>query len=86
MAEEVYEGAIGIDLGTMSCKSDSIACNLLNVLQVPHTHVLPTTKAQMWKSVYITLPLFLESELTVFAYSCQRAGKLHHALIRFIHR
>jgi hypothetical protein len=50
MADEVYEGAIGIDLGTV--KPDlSPQCALLNSDQAPHTHVSPIMREPMSKSV-----------------------------------
>ena len=44
MADEVYEGAIGIDLGTTPCDSDEpaefrVTLIVPNFVQAPHTHV-----------------------------------------------
>ena len=47
MAEEVYEGAIGIDLGMLNSLATVASSRFLNALQVLRTLVLPITKAQM---------------------------------------
>jgi len=60
MSDEVYEGAIGIDLGMHSSTrsgSSIIVCSLTNNQALP-TLVLPTTKAPMLRSVRPVLQTF----------------------------
>jgi len=51
MAEEVYDGAIGIDLGEPSSTVRDPNSNILTNDQELPTLALPTTKAAMSKSV-----------------------------------
>ena len=51
MAEEVYEGAIGIDLGKLHTVISSAQKNTDGHLQVLPTHASPTMKEQMLRLV-----------------------------------
>ena len=66
MRDEVYDGAIGIDLGEFLRpiplpKRKPTRPKLLTELQVPPTLALPTTTVTMSRSVcFFTLELFLQ--------------------------
>jgi len=51
MSDEVYEGAIGIDLGMLPPADDSASLHANASSQALRTLAWPTMRARMWKSV-----------------------------------
>ena len=88
MAEEVYEGAIGIDLGAYRMLWQFRGYVLSLVTQELHTRVLPIMRAPMSKSVRATNRRFRSWNFvgTDIVGSCQRARKLHHTIFRLFYR
>ena len=71
MADEVYEGAIGIDLGKTKAHPYPY-CALLNSDQAPHTHVSPTMREPTLKSVReVLFAAHQVLKLTDLRSSCQ---------------
>ena len=98
MSDEVYDGAIGIDLGKFLHpnplpKRKRTRSKLLTDLKVPPTLALPTTTVTMSRSVCFhsgaVSAAFARIErpiLTRMSYSRQRAGFFHHPFFRLLHR
>lgn len=97
MSDEVYDGAVGIDLGkflrtTTLPKRNPTRPKLLTELQVPPTLALPTTMVTTSRSVCLlsgavsaAFACFERAILTRMSHSRQRAGFLHHPFFRLFH-
>jgi hypothetical protein len=98
MSDEVYDGAIGIDLGEFLRpiplpKRERTRSKLLTVLKVPPTLALPTTTVTMSRSVRFhsgavstAFACIERTILTRMSHSRQRAGFFHHPFFRLLHR
>ena len=89
MADEVYDGAIGIDLGERLPQRPRCRAST-DRPQARPTHALPIMKEQTSKSVcdiHLTLLYLLSlfSTSTNLQCSRQRARKLYHPFIRLLH-
>lgn len=67
MADEVYEGAIGIDLGRH--RNPLYGWGASNHLQEPHTHVSPTMRVQTSRSVSLASILSHDQFMSLARYT-----------------
>lgn len=68
-----------------SCNASMGSDHLLTPLQARPTHVSPTMRALASRSVSAPSSMAMPTTTDHSAHSRQRAGKLHHPILRFLH-